>query len=87
MSRFGAEAPTDNAHKKHGNAVLFIFHNAAVRGPCFKELFAKSSLKIRKNFAPTAPIYLGEVFNISKNFFYSLKIRKIFVDMHLVFAA
>ena len=23
VSGFGADAPTDNAHKKHGNAVLF----------------------------------------------------------------
>ena len=29
VSGFGAEAPTDNAHKKHGNAVLFIFHNVS----------------------------------------------------------
>ena len=25
VSGFGAEAPTDNAHKKHGIAVLFLF--------------------------------------------------------------
>ena len=25
VSGFGADAPTDNAHKKHGVAVLFIF--------------------------------------------------------------
>ena len=53
VSGFGAEAPTFNAHKKHGNAVLFYFFvicwNCRSK-PCFKGLFVKSPLKIRKNF-------------------------------------
>jgi len=36
--------------------------------PCFKELFEKSPLKIRKNFAPTTPLYFCKVFEIPKDF-------------------
>ena len=54
VSGFGAEAPTFNTHKKHGIAVLFYFFviicwNCRSK-PCFKVLFVKSTLKIRKNF-------------------------------------
>ena len=49
VSGFGAEAPTDNAHKKHGIAVLFLFLSSyvgtAVRGPCFKGLSPEKPLK------------------------------------------
>ena len=54
VSGFVAEAPTYNAHKKHGIAVLFLLFfvmswncvpNLALRG-----FFEKSSLKISKNF-------------------------------------
>ena len=54
VSGFGAEAPTFNAHKKHGIAVLFIFSSlyvgTAIPNLRFKRLFEKSPLKIRKNF-------------------------------------
>ncbi len=63
VSGFGAEAPTFNAHKKHGIAVLFIFLSlyvgTAVPNLRFKGLFVKSPLKIRKNFAPNAPLCFG----------------------------
>ena len=36
--------------------------------PCFKGLFVKSPLKIRKNFPPNTPIYFGEAFEIPKDF-------------------
>ena len=66
VSGFGAEAPTFNAHKKHGIAVLFIFSSlyvgTAVPNLRFKGLFVKSPLKIRKNFAPNIPLYFGESF-------------------------
>ena len=66
VSGFGAEAPTFNAHKKHGIAVLFIFLSlyvgTAVPNLRFKGLFVKSPLKIRKNFAPNIPLYFGESF-------------------------
>ena len=66
VSGFGAEAPTFNAHKKHGIAVLFYFFviicwNCRSK-PCFKRLFVKSPLKIRKNFAPNTPLCFGESF-------------------------
>ena len=55
VSGFGADAPTFNATKKRGNAVLFIFRHYMLElrsKPCFKGLFEKSPLKIRKNFSP-----------------------------------
>ena len=36
--------------------------------PCFKRLFVKSPLKIRKNFPQNTPIYFGEAFEIPKDF-------------------
>ena len=54
----GRIAPTFNAPKKHGIAVLFNYRNMLeLRSkPCFKRLFEKSPLKIRKNFAPNNSI-------------------------------
>ena len=72
MSGFGADAPTDNTHKKHGVAVLFIIVIICwncVRGPCFKGLFVKSPLKIRKNFPPNISLHFSEAFEFPKDFF------------------
>ena len=70
VSRFGADAPTFNTHKKHGIAVLFNCQNMLeLRSkPCFKGLFEKSPLKIRKNFAQNTPIYFSEAFEVPRNF-------------------
>ena len=56
--------------KKHGNAVLFLGQNVLeLRSkPCFKGLFVKSPLKIRKNFPPTTPLHFGEAFEFPKDF-------------------
>ena len=51
--------------KKHGNAVFFILGHYMLElrsKPCFKELFVKSPLKIRKNFPANIPIYFGKSF-------------------------
>ena len=37
--------------------------------PCFKRLFVKSPLKIRKNFAPITPPYFYKVFEVPRDFF------------------
>ena len=50
-----------------------------MRGPCFKALFEKSTLKIRtvlffrrkvgkRTFVPNTPIYFGEAFEVPRNF-------------------
>ena len=69
-SRFGAEAPTDNTHKKHGIAVLFIFHQyLELRSkPCFKRLFEKSPLKIRKNFSQIPHFTLAKLLRFQRTF-------------------
>ena len=72
MSGFGADAPTDNAHKKHGVAVLFIFSSldvgTAVRGSCFKGLFVKIPLKIRKNFPRLYQYILAKFLKFQETF-------------------
>ena len=53
VSGFGADAPTDNTHKKarHCRAFYFIIICWNCRSkPCFKRLSPKRPLKIRKNF-------------------------------------
>ena len=54
VSRFGADSPNIQCtQKKHGIAVLFIIYHKQLElrsKPCFKGLFVKSPLKIRKNF-------------------------------------
>ena len=65
------DAPTDNARKKHGNTVLFYFiiicwncvPNLALRSS------PKSSLKIRKTFAPNYTTLLWQNFWVSKGLF------------------
>ena len=56
--------------KKHGIAVLFNYRNVLeLRSkPCFKRLFVKSPLKIRKNFAPITPPYFYKVFEVPRDF-------------------
>ena len=51
-SGFGADAPTDNEHKKRGHTAFFILSlcvETAVSGPCFKGLL-KKSLENLQNF-------------------------------------
>ena len=36
--------------------------------PCFKRLFVKSPLKIRKNFVPTTLLHFGEAFEVPRDF-------------------
>ena len=71
VSGFGAKAPTDNAHKKSTATpcflIIVICWNCRSK-PCFKGLFVKSPLKIRKNFPPNTPICFGEAFEIPKDF-------------------
>ena len=53
VSGFGADAPTDNTHKKARRRRAFylsIYVGTAVPNLRFKGLFVKSPLKIRKNF-------------------------------------
>ena len=60
VSGFGAEAPTDNAHKKTRISPRFLFfhqHLELRSKPCFKVLFVKSPLKIRKNFSTNISIF------------------------------
>ena len=56
--------------KKHGVAVLLYFRKQSeLRSkPCFKRLFVKSPLKIRKNFAPITPPYFYKVFEVPRDF-------------------
>ena len=72
VSGFGADAPTDNAHtKKHGNAVLFIIYHKQLElrsKPCFKVLFVKSPLKIRKNFPQIHQFVFVKAFEFPKDF-------------------
>ena len=55
--------------KKHGVAVLFIFHDMLeLRSkPCFKGLL-KKPLKNPQNFRSKTPLYLGEAFEFPKDF-------------------
>ena len=73
MSGFGADAPTFNTHEKTRFAprflIIVIICWNCVREPCFKELFVKSSLKIRKNFAPNYLFVLSKAFEVPRNFF------------------
>jgi len=58
--------------KKHGNAVLFIFRHYMLElrsKPCFKRLFEKSPLKIRKNFSPNNTTSFWQSFWVSKGLF------------------
>ena len=72
-SGFGADSPNIQYTRK--NAVHTAFFNyrqnkLELRSkPCFKELFVKSSLKIRKNFASNTPLYFGKSFLVSKGLF------------------
>ncbi len=72
VSGLGADAPTDNTRKKarHCRAFYFtsLYVGTAVMGPCFKGLFEKIPLKIRKTFAPTISLYFCKVFEIPKDF-------------------
>ena len=56
--------------KKRGNAAFFNYRNMLERRSklCFKELFVKSSLKIRKNFAPNYLFVLSKAFWFPKDF-------------------
>ena len=73
VSGFGADSPNIQYTRK--NAVHTAFFNyrqnkLELRSkPCFKELFVKSSLKIRKNFASNTPLYFGKSFLVSKGLF------------------
>ena len=54
---------TKNAEK---SAFLFCQNVLELRSkPCFKELFVKSSLKIRKNFLSNTPLHFGEAFEVT----------------------
>ena len=63
--------PQHLTHTKSTAMPCFLFfHNMLeLRSkPCFKGLFEKSPLKIRKNFMPTMPIYLDKAFEVPRNF-------------------
>ena len=66
----GRTAPTDNAYKKARRRRAFNYRNVLeLRSkPCFKRLFVKSPLKIRKNFAPITPPYFYKVFEVPRDF-------------------
>ena len=67
----GLTAPTDNTHKKARCHRAFNYRNVLeLRStPCFKRLFVKSPLKIRKNLAPITPPYFYKVFEVPRDFF------------------
>jgi len=77
----GRIAPTHNAHKKHGNAVLFNlseYVGTAIPSLRFKGLFQKPlknphrtflERKVgKRTFTPKTPLYFGEAFEIPKDF-------------------
>ncbi len=70
VSGFGAEAPTDNAHKKHGNAVLFyFFHNMLElrsKPPSLTFLIRKVSQRI---FHRTHHFILAKFLSFQRTFF------------------
>ena len=58
------DAPTDNARKKHGIAVLFTLEHYMLElrsKPCFKELL-KKLLKNPQNFRTNTPLHFGKSF-------------------------
>ena len=66
-----ADTPTDNAYKKRGSLRVFYIIKICwncVRGPCFKGLFSKSPLKIRKNFPQTHHFIWMKAFEVPRNF-------------------
>ena len=67
-SGFGAEAPTDNEHKKRGNAA-FLFCQSMLelrsKPPSLTFLSEKSK---QKNSVPNTSLYFGGVFEIPKDF-------------------
>ena len=69
VSGFGAEAPTDNAHKKHGNAVLFYL--SSIVGTAFQTSLSYLSYNKGKpkNFPPNTSLYFSKVFEFPKDFF------------------
>ena len=72
VSGFGADSPNIQcSHKKHGNAVLFYFFvicwNCRSK-LCFKVLFVKSTLKIRKNFHQTHHFILAKLLSFQRTF-------------------
>ena len=89
VSGFGADAPTDNAHKKHGIAVLFyifiICWNCRSK-PCFKGLFEKIPLKIRKNFRTerTALFWRAFILNSAPESYHLVDANARFCDNFIV---
>ena len=71
LCRVWGDAPTDNAHEKTRRNPRFLFYQDMLElrsKTCFKRLFVKSPLKIRKNFPSTTPLYFGEAFEVSRDF-------------------
>ena len=68
VSGFGAEAPTDNEHKKRGNAA-FLFCQSMLelrsKPPSLTFLSEKSK---QKNSVPNTSLYFGEAFEVPKDF-------------------
>ena len=95
VSGFGAEATTFNAHTK-STAIpcFFIYQNMSeLRSkPCFKGLFVKSPLKIRKNF-PTFSHFIhakisklllhGNILYIKFDIFYFCRVNAAELYQHI----
>ena len=64
----GLTAPTDNAHKKHGGAVLLYCRNMLELA--FQTSFSYFSYKKskQKNFTSITPFYFGKAFEAPRNF-------------------
>ena len=69
VSGFGAEAPTDNAHKKRGNAA-FLFCQSMLELRSKPPLFTFLERKVnQRTLHRNTPIYFGESFWDSKGLF------------------
>ena len=78
VSGFGADSPDIRRTQKTRISPRFYFFVICwncVRGPCFKGLFVKSPLKIRKNFPSKTSLHFGESFWDSKGLFSKSPLR------------
>ena len=65
------DAPTDNAHEKTRRNPRFLFCQDMLElrsKPCFKRLFVKSPLKIRKNFPRLPHFILAKLLRFQRTF-------------------
>ena len=81
----GRIATTYNAIQKNAEESAFFFYQNMLElrsKLCFKRLFEKSPLKIRKNFAPNISLYFGEAFEVLRNFSRKVSCVRVWADSH-----